>query len=155
MAANTRLVLEGVDLPPYAARGLTQTFQLIDAAFDVQRTINARLVNLSDANFMKLLTTISCEDFQGPAFDPVAPGTLVTVSCAFELSYLTPPEEQGEPPANPPGTAALHEIVTGSLRTRDGFTFYRPKFDGMVMDFHFDYDEFGAAVRWEMTVEEV
>ena len=85
MLDDSMLVLSGIGVPSYSARGLTQTLQPIEAAGSQRRTVNGTLVDLSQAQFRKYRSTIRCSDQQAPALDDVWPGKVVTVSCIAEL----------------------------------------------------------------------
>jgi hypothetical protein len=89
MSDDTVLVLSGIGIPDFSARGLTQTASPIDAAANARRTINGRLHNLSFNQFQKFKSTISCSDQAPPALDGIFPGHLLTVECMFSLSYPT------------------------------------------------------------------
>ena len=149
--AATKLALSTIDLPPYAALGLTQSWEPIGGQGNVRRTINGDLVDLSDPAFYKFHSSVQCKHFQSPSFNDVHVGQLVTVNCVFELSYLIPtPEDE-----DPVGEGAMYPIVAGSIRDRDGFRFYRPAIPMMVIGFAIDRDEFGAQTGWSLELEEV
>lgn len=140
MANETVLVLSGVGVPPYSARGLTQTLVPIDQSINLARTINGELLDISASQFRKYRSTISGNDQDPPAVDGIWPGMQVTVDCIAELSY-------------PEGGTAQRTIV--SSRTADGFVFYRPRLIMRITSFNVQRDEWGAAVDWSMDLEEV
>jgi hypothetical protein len=142
MSDDTLLVLTGIGVPDYSARGLTQTLEPIEAAISLRRTVNGGLKDLSFAQFRKYKSSISCRDQEPPAVDGVWPGRVVTVDCIAELSYPT-----GGSPARP--------VVSGSTRTQGGFVFYRPQLQMLVTGFSTNRDEYGADVQWQMDLEEV
>ena len=137
------LTLSGIGVPPYAARGASQTLEPIEAARQLRRTINGDLIDLSRPEFRKYRSTISCADQQPPAVDGVWPGRVVTVGCISELSYRT----SGGAPARP--------AVSGSTRTEGDYTLYRPSLTMRVVSFSQDTDEYGATVSWSLELEEV
>jgi hypothetical protein len=143
MSDDTLLVLSGIGVPDYSARGLTQTLEPIEASASLRRTVSGALVDLSHAQFRKYKSTISCQDQEPPAFDGVWPGHVVTVDCVAELSFLT----SGGSPARP--------VVSGSMRTDGDFVFYRPQLDMLVTGFSVSRDEYDAAVQWHLDLEEV
>lgn len=143
MTDTTLLVLDGMGVPPYSARGITQTLSPIAAAAQMRRTVNGELVDLSASQFRKYASSISCNDQQSPAVEGIWPGMIVDVSCAAELSFET---STG---------GASREIVAGSEREEGDFTFYRPKLRMMVVAFEVSRDEWGASVGWRMDLEEV
>ena len=137
------LTLSGIGVPPYSARGASQTLEPIQASQQLRRTINGELIDISRAEFRKYRSTISCVDQQPPAVDGVWPGRVLTMGCISELSYLT----VGGTPARP--------VVAGSSRTEGDYTFYRPSLTMRVVAFSQDTDEYGAAVSWSLQLEEV
>jgi hypothetical protein len=60
MSADTVLVLHGIGIPEYSARGVTQTLQPIEAAGSLRRTVNGTLKDLSFAQFRKYRSNIGC-----------------------------------------------------------------------------------------------
>lgn len=140
---TTLLVITGMDIAPFSARGLTQTLQHIDAAAFSRRTINGNLHDLSAAQFRKFKSTINCNDQQAPALNGIWPGQQLTVDCVAELSYLT----GSGSPARP--------VVPGSSRTDGEFTFYRPRLIMRVTGFTTSKDEYGAVTSWSMDLEEI
>ena len=142
-AADTLLVLTGVGLPSYSARGLTQTLEPIEAGAQLRRSINGDLLDLSYGPFRKYKSTISCQDFEPPSVDGVWPGHVVQVECVAELSYLAS------------GSAPTRTAVDGSEREVDGYVFYRPILDMRIIGFSLQRDEYGATVGWQMQLEEI
>ena len=137
------LTLSGIGVPPYSARGASQTLEPIGSSQQLRRTINGELIDISRAEFRKYRSTISCVDQQPPAIDGVWPGRVLTMGCISELSYLT----AGGAPARPLGS--------GSARTEGDYTFYRPSLTMRVVAFSQDTDEYGAVVSWSLQLEEV
>ena len=137
------LTLSGIGVPPYSARGASQTLEPIQAAQQMRRTINGELIDISRAEFRKYRSTISCVDQQPPAVDGVWPGQVLTVGCISELSYRTA------------GSTPSRNIVAGSSRTEGDYTFYRPSLTMRVVSFSQDTDEYGAAISWSLQLEEV
>lgn len=139
---GTLLVLEGVDLPPYAARGLTQTLDHIDQASSIQRAINGEPIDFSAPQFRKYKSTITCTDQLTPLPDDLWPGAIVTVSCVADLQF-------------DPSIGPEHSVVSGSERVDGGRSFYRPILEMVVMSFTTSRDEYGATVGWQIDLEEV
>ena len=137
------LSLSGFGVPPYSARGASQTLEPIGQAQQLRRTINASLIDVSRPEFRKYGSTISCSDQQPPAVDGVWPGQIVTVDCIAELSYKTS------------GGSPARTVVSGSSRTEGDFTFYRPRLTMRILNLSQETDEFGAVVSWSMQLEEV
>ncbi len=134
---STLLVLTGIGLSPYAARGLHQTLEPIAAGVQVRRTVNGDLVNLAPEQFQKYRSKITGSDQEPPSFDGIFPGQLVTVDCIEELG------------TDSPGRPAV------ASRTEGAFTFYRPRLEMMVIGFSVDTDEWGAQISWTLDLEEV
>jgi hypothetical protein len=109
----TLLEINGIDIPPYASRGLTQTLEPIDQAKQTRRTVNGVLKDISAIQFQKYKSSITCTDQQSPGLDGVWPGLVVVVDCVAELSYKT-------------GGSPDRSIVTDSSRVDGDWTFYRP-----------------------------
>ena len=137
------LTLAGVGVPPYSARGLTQTLEPIEASAQLRRTVNGALVDLSYEAFRKYKSTIACQDQEPPAVDGVWPGRVVTVDCVAELCFAT----AGNSPARP--------AVDDSERVEGAFTFYRPILTMRVTGFSVTRDEYGSGVSWQIMLEEV
>lgn len=142
-AIITNLVLSGIGVAPFSARGLHQSLQAIGAAAVLARTVNGTLLDLSLPGFRKYTSTISGADQIAPACDGVWPGKLVTVDCISELCYLTA------------GGSPDRTIVPGSSRVEGDYTYYRPRLTMRVMSWTADEDEWGRVVNWSMTLEEV
>ena len=142
MLDDSMLVLSGIGVPSYSARGLSQTLQPIEAAGSQRRTVNGTLVDLSQAQFRKYRSTIRCSDQQAPALDNVWPGKVVTVSCIAELCC-------------PSTDTPAKTVVSGSQRTEGSFIFYRPQLVMQVVGFTMEKDEYGAATSWTLELEEV
>lgn len=137
----TLLVLSGMGIPPWSARGLTQTLEPIDAAAQLRRTVNGALVDVAQTAFRKYKSTITGGDQQPPALEAIWPGTELTVDCIAELAYET---MTGSPARTVAGT-----------RTEGDFTFYRPRLTMKVTGFQISTDEWGAKVGWTLSLEEV
>lgn len=138
----TLLVISGPGMPPYAARGLKQTLDPIDAAGALARTVNGALIDLSPQQMRKYKSTISCTDLDGPALDGIWPGMVLTVDCVPELGYVTA------------GGTPERTVVEGSSRVTSLWTYYRPRLTMIVVNYTVDTDEYGAAVAWTLDLEE-
>ena len=143
MSFETLLVLTGMGIPPYSARGATQVLVPISASANIRRTVNGALINLSPSQFTKYSSTISCEDVNPPANDGMFPGALITVDCVAELARLT----AGSPE---------RPVVEGSEREVGPWTLYRPRLTMMLTaPLEVATDEWGATVSWSAEFEEV
>jgi hypothetical protein len=143
---DTILVLTGIGIPAYSARGLTQTLEPIAASAQLRRTVNGTLRDLSQSQFRKYRSTISCTDQAPPALDGIFPGAVVTVHCAAKLSYVT-----AEGPQRP--------VVPGSEETPEGseseFTIYRPVLQMRVVAHNITDEEWAASRPWSIELEEI
>lgn len=143
--SDTLLTISGFGQMLYQARGLNQTLQVIDAAKQLERTINGNLIDLSVPQFRKYKSQISVNDeVDAPPLDNIWPGMTVTVDCAIMLAY--PNGRVGSP---------ARAVVSGSSYTQNGFTFYRPSLTMLVTDLQETFDEWGAKVGWTLDLEEV
>ena len=140
--AGTLLRLQGMGVPPYSARGLTQTLEPIDQAASYGRTANGVLVDLSFSGFRKFKSNISGTDQKPPAVNGRWPGQIITVDCITELSM-------------PVGGIPDRTVVPDSLHTEGAFSTYRPRLTMMVLLFSISHDEYGAQVSWSLDLEEV
>jgi len=140
----TLLQLDPILVPPYSARGITQTLEHISAAASARRTVNGDLVDLSVVELRKYKSTITCTDQRHPALSGVWPGMILEVSCVSELSH-----------ADVTDATAERDAVADSEYTEEGFVFYRPKLDMMVISYQTSYDEYGVACNWTIELEEV
>lgn len=141
--ADTDLVIVGMGISPYSARGLTQTLTPIEAAKNLRRSINGELFDLSFDQFRKYQSKITCQDQATPAIDGIWPGAEVTVYCVAELSRLT----DTEGPARP--------VVPGSERIAGAFTFYRPILVMRVVACETEREEWAADYSWSLELEEI
>ena len=137
------LTLSGIGVPPYSARGASQTLEPIASSQQMRRTINGELIDISRPEFRKYRSRISCAEQQPPAVDGVWPGQVLTVGCISELSYRTA------------GSTPSRNMVAGSSRTEGDYTFYRPSLHMRVVAFSQDTDEYGAETSWSLELEEV
>lgn len=139
----TLLVISGMGVSPYSARGLSQTLDPIEAAKQIERDVNGELVDLSIPAMRKYRSRISCTDINTPAVAGIWPGSVVTVECVHELSFLT---------SNP--SAQERPEVPGSIRVEGDHTFYRPILIMMFMGFSTSGEEFQRQVAWSFELEE-
>lgn len=133
----------GVNFPPWSTRRAVQSLIPIPASVQLRRTVNGSLKDLSNPDFQKFISTISCADVQPPDFGNAWPGALVTVDCIQELSYLTS------------GGSAQRTVVPGSSRVEGDFTFFRPRLTMRIVNFSMEEDEWAAGVSWSLDLEEV
>jgi hypothetical protein len=139
----TLLEINGIDLPPYATRDITQTIEPIDQAKKTRRTVDGALRDISAVQFQKYKSSITCTDQQDPGLDGIWPGKSVVVDCAAELGYKTM------------GGTPQRSVVPDSSRTDGDWTFYRPRLTMRVVSFNQHSNEYGASVGWQLDLEEV
>lgn len=141
--SETLLILDGVGVPLYSARGLTQTLTPIGAAAHARRTINGVLDDVSYSQFRKYASRISCSDVRQPAIDGIWPGQIVEVHCVAELAY-------------PVGGSPARTPVSGSEYTEGDFVRYRPVLTMMIKTIpNNQLAEWSAVSQWEFELEEV
>lgn len=140
---GTLLVLSTMGVPLYSCRAASQTMETIAQSQQLERTINAELVDMSDPQFRKYKSTITVTDQRPFAFDKIWAGITVTVDCVFLLSYKTA------------GGTPSRTVVPGSSFTEGDFTFYRPRLTMKVVSPQQDVEEWAANVKNTMTLEEV
>jgi hypothetical protein len=142
--ADTLLTISGFGEMLYQARGLHQTLEIIREASQLARTIDGLLIDVSNPQFRKYASKITCSDVNAPPTDNVWPGMEVVVGCAARLCYLV-----GNPgsPARP--------VVHGSEYINGHFVFYRPELTMLVRDITLDLDEWNTTISWTMTLEEI
>lgn len=143
-APSSVLAFSGIGVPPYSARGLTQSLAPIAEATQIRRTINGASKDLAAPQFRKYKTTIASgpahTDFHPPAVSGVWPGKVIVVDCIAELCY-------------PTGGTPEREVVE-TWQVGD-FTFYRPRMTFRVLTYSVGKDEYGAENSWTMDMEEV
>lgn len=139
--AYTLLVMTGIGVQPYSARGLKQTLAHIDQASQLKRTVNGNLTDISFEGFRKYKSTITGDDQTPPVIDGIWPGKQVTVDCISRIARNT-----ADSPAR--------TVVPGSEIVEGDFTYYRPRLTMRVVAFNLDEDEFGAQISWSMDLEE-
>jgi hypothetical protein len=139
---GTILVITGMGIAPYSARGLSQKLALVANAGNLTRSINGRAQNWNMPQFEKYATTITCTDVNVPALDGIWPGDEFTMECACNLSY-------------PVAGTAQRTAVSGSSFTDNGFVFYRPVLEVQFVTFDCTFNEWGAEVGWTMEFVEV
>jgi hypothetical protein len=135
-----------LQLTPFAARGLTQTFEVIKGGGGggawLRRDVNGILRNLVDTRFRKYKSRVTCKDGETPCLDDAWIGETVVVDCVFELSY-------------PTGASAARPVVSGSTRTQGSVTYYRPQLTCMVADIRVSLPEWQALYDWAIDLEEI
>jgi hypothetical protein len=107
------------------------------------RTINAQLVDLSVSRFRKFKSVISAKDQRPPSRDDIWPGRIVSVGCAYLLSFPTV------------GGSPSRTEVSGSSYTEGDFTFYQPHITFMIGKPSGAFEEWQAGYEWSIPMEEV
>lgn len=144
MANETILLLTGMGVTPYSARGLEEELEIDPSALaPARRTVNGTLVDVSSSQLRKYRSIITGSDQDPPAFDSQWPGTQLTVDCISELAYLTS------------GGSPGRTVVPGTSRVDGLFTFYRPRLTMMVEKFSWLTREYEARVGWTLELREV
>jgi hypothetical protein len=143
--SDTLLRISGFGTMLYQARGLTQTIEPIKASQQLERTVNAALVDISNPAFRKYTSKITCTDVHAPPLDNVWPGMQVTVDCAVALCFVT----------GTPGSPARPLAAGSNSWTVGAFTFYRPQLIMRVVHPSEQFEEWPHNVVWELELEEV
>jgi hypothetical protein len=132
-------------VPLYSARGLKGKLSLSGGVggSNLRRTVNGTLLDLNPPQMRKYVLGISGDDQEPPAFDGLWPGMEVLVDSNVELAFLTA------------GGSAGRTMVPGSERFDGDFTYYCMRLSMLVVEFEVERDEWGAAVSWSLTLEEV
>jgi hypothetical protein len=144
---DTLLVIQGIGIPQWSARGLSQTLFVIPASINQRRTINGALEDLSYAQFRKYASKITCTDRRVPAIDGIYPGATVTVHCVAELCH--------DESFSGSTSGLSRPQVSGSDRFESDFTFYRPILQMQVTNITLNVNEWGDDYQWEIDLEEI
>lgn len=142
--SHTVLRMQGIGVPPYSARGLKQTLEVIEQATQMRRTVNGALDDISFEGFRKYRSTITGSDQQAPNFNGRWPGLQVVVDCVAELSYA---QDNGETPERP--------VVPGSEVVEGAHTSFRPRLTMRIVSLNITHDEYGRQIDWSLGLEEV
>lgn len=140
--SDTDLVLTGIGIPDYSARGLTEDLRPIGAG-ENRRTVNGELIDVTSQLHRKYLLTITGSDQEAPAFDDRWKGLQVTVDALTRLAYVTS------------GGSPARTVVPGSSAVNGIFTSYRPRLVMLINDLTVETDEWGAVIGWSLELEEV
>jgi hypothetical protein len=143
-ADDTILVLAGMGVAPWSARGLDEQLEPIEAAGRLRRTINANLRSVGNSAFRKYRVSIRATDLDEPAVGGIWIGKELTVSCVSRLKY-------------PVGGTAERTAVAGSTITdvENGFVSYRPVLTMLVAGWSMTTNEYEATKAWQLDLEEV
>lgn len=143
---------DGLVLPPYSARNLTQTLTPVGGASGsdafgslIRESVNGELINMFPAQFRKYQSVIGCTELHTPCLNDAYIGQIVTVECCAELSY-------------PVGGTAQRPVVSGSDREENHFIFYRPSLVMMVTGITNSFEEWritGLGYTWSINLREV
>ena len=145
MSDDTILLMNGIGVPLYSARGCTQTLTPSPEAKPTpRRTINGELRWIGINAMRKYDSEITCTDQQAPALNGIWPGMTVVVDCLPELAYDTIT-----------GSADRTEVPGSSRTTEDGFTYYRPRIAFMILDLSESNDEYKHDYQWKLSLREI
>lgn len=142
---NTILRLEGIGIPPWSARGISENLEPIDESIDIVRSVNGEAINFGKDQFQKYKWAIGATDQSSPSCAGVWAGRIIQVDCITEHCYPTTA-----------GLPAGVVIVPGSDRTEGDFSFYRPRLQIMLKNGPgIATDEWPADIKWTMGGEQV
>lgn len=139
----TELRIEGAEVPPFSARGITQTLEPISEASKLERAVNGQMIDFSLPAMKKYRSRISCTDLNVGPIGGLWPGKVVTVDCVSELAFPTAQPELQERTA-----------VSGSERTVGAWTFYRPSLTMICVGWNSSFDEYHGSTSWSYDLEE-
>ncbi len=125
------LVLSGIGVPPYSARGLTRRCSRSRRRGARGSTVNGTLVDLSLAQFRKYRSLIRCsdQDCTGTRWNLAGQFVTCELRCRTLLSITGTPTKP---------------VVSGSQRTEGSFIFYRPQLTMQVVGLTMEKDEYAA-----------
>ena len=163
---ETELILSKGGLPPFSARGCTQTLSSVNlGAF--QRTITNKLVYLGKCE-KKFKSTIRCQDLSCLATDDLSPGAVVEVGCIQRLwqkiigahCFLERPALEGslfvvDENQQPLENYTYENQTLHFKNSEKGFISYRPLLTMQVKDYILTTDEWGLKVGWQLDLEEI
>jgi hypothetical protein len=147
---DTQLVITPAGAPTwkliYQARQIEQTLEIINAAQQQSRDVNAILIDLSNPAFRKYSTTITCPgDVRSPPFDNLWPGMVVSMASAAWLAF----------PEGNPGSPFQEEYHATTF-TLNGTVYYQPYFPQMmVRKCSWTMKTWAASVPWSFQCEQI
>lgn len=139
--SNETLLNLDIGVPLYAARGLTQTIDLIAEAGIFRRTTSGKIRNIAGPQFKLYKTSIICSDAYGLALDGIFPGDELVLDCVAELGYKF-------------GLLPQREVIDGSSYQIGDTVWYRPRLYITVTFFEISRNEYGAVTAWRLEGEE-
>lgn len=139
----TTLIMNGIGIAPYSARGIQQTLEHIDEASHLERAVDGTIIDLGIPELQKFRVSISCTDQQAPALGGIWPGKAFTLYSIEELSYPTADPSRKERPSVPDS-----DYVIGDT------TFYRPILEMIVYSWQTGIMEYGREINWKLEAQE-
>jgi len=139
----TTLVLDGIGVAPYTARGITQTLEPIEESGHLERAVDGTIIDLSIPEMKLFRVSISCTDQEAPALSGIWPGKAFTLHSVEELSFPTASPELQERPE-----------VPGSVRIVGDYTFYRPILNMVCYTWQTQIVEYGREINWKLDAQE-
>lgn len=139
----TDLVIAGMGVPPYCARGIDHTLEPVEEALGHQvYAVDGSILDLSAPELRLYRLVLTCTDLDVPAMDGIWPGFQAQIDCAIELCRQT--------------TTAGYErtAVPGSERSEAGFDFYRPRLAMTFIGWSVRLSEWERQVAWQMEWKE-
>jgi hypothetical protein len=130
-----------IPFPEGSARFVECAIEPISTSTRFERTVNGRLVDLSDPAFRKLAVNLSAADLVVPAIGGLYVGQAATVEIPTVI------RERGAVPAR--------QAVEGSILIGNGWVEYRPVIEAMITGLSTSETEGKAAASWSIQVEEV
>lgn len=166
--SETNLKIGEIIFPVGSARGITQSFDLVDNG-SLRRTVNGTLVDTTRQVNRKYTTSISCNDMGMPTLTGLWRGMQVDVDCISKFrEFYNPPSEIVNITRTPVdgsivGYNSLGEKVEFISQDELELTFdsevsfvdYSPRLTMLVSSVSHDEDEYGAETSWSIDLEEV
>jgi hypothetical protein len=136
----------GPGVQPYSGRGLRGKLTPIALAQGDDKgaySVNGKYIDLAAPQMRKFRLEITGNDMEAPALDNLWTGNIVNVSCLNEVSFLTTG-----------GLTYSRTPVADSVRTQNGYTFYRPFLEMAIVGWHIETAEWEAQTSWQLTLTE-
>lgn len=139
----TTLVLDGIGVAPYSARGISQSLEPIAESSHLEYTINGELIDLGIPELRKFQVSISCTDQEAPALSGIWPGVAFTLHSIEPLSFPTAEPARKERPS-----------VPGSEYQIGDMTYYRPILELVCSSWKTNITEYGRDINWQLEARE-
>ncbi|MEN8237079.1 MAG: hypothetical protein ABFQ95_06010 [Pseudomonadota bacterium] len=165
---ETELTLSIGGLPPFSARGCTQSLTPIVNG-ELRRTVNGELIYTGNSLHEKYKSVIKGVDKSAAAFDAIWVGAKVKVGCIQRLWQKFSGDKVVLSRDPVVGSVIAQDNTSQNIEVRsckgrnikllkpveEGYISYCPYLDMRVVDLSYATDEWGMQVSWELVLEEV